>query len=612
MMTKNIDKTGVEVIQAFVKTLPELPGVYRMLTAAGDALYIGKAKSLRKRVHSYIQMDKLSVRMQRAIAMTAQMEFTTTHTEAEALLLEANLIKRLKPRYNILLRDDKSFPYILLTAHDFPQAVKHRGAKDTRGAYYGPFASGLAVNETIAIIQKAFMLRNCSDTVFAQRTRPCLQYHIKRCTAPCVGLVTKEQYAKQADMARDFLSGKSRKIQDYFAHEMEAASTRRDYESAALFRDRIQALTHVQSHQTVHIDKIGNVDIHAIHQEGGQSCVQVFIFRAGQNFGNRAYFPRHGQDDTPESILSAFIAQFYTSKPVPDEIIVNFDLDEADILSEALQTTLTSPKRGDKKELTVMATKNAREALERKRAMDATQAEILQRLANVFALDAPPSRIEVYDNSHISGTHALGVMIVAGPEGFQKTAYRKFNMDGRMAAPGDDVGMMKEMLTRRLQQLVRHDEGDATARPDLLLIDGGQAQLNATMQVMADLGISDIPVVAIAKGPKRNAGQERFFREGTEPTSLPPDDPVLYFLQRVRDEAHRFAITSHRTKRSRAIGQNPLDEVPGIGGKRKKALLVHFGSAKAVAEAGVSDLQKVEGVSRAMAEKIYRFFHDGK
>lgn len=589
------------MIEAFVKTLPGLPGVYRMLNSDGDILYVGKAKNLKKRVHSYTQPDKQVIRIQRMIAQTAHMEFTTTHTEAEALLLEANLIKKLKPRYNILLRDDKSFPYILITGdHDFPLVTKHRGARDKKGEYFGPFTSGSAVNETLAILQKAFQLRNCTDSVFAERTRPCLQYQIKRCTAPCVAKVSREDYAKQVDMARQFLSGKSREIQDYFAKEMQAASARTDFEAAALFRDRIRALTQIQSQQQ---QARFDGDIHAIYQHGGMSCVQVFFFRAGQNFGNRAYFPRHEKDETPEDILASFIMQFYVSRPAPKVVLINADLADKAVMAKALKTTLERPTRGGKKELIQMAVKNAEEALDRKRAIDASQSEIMEKLAEYFGLDSAPERIEVYDNSHISGAHAQGAMIVVGPEGFQKSAYRKFNMDTKT---GDDVAMMREMLTRRFKSR------DTTTAPipDLLLIDGGQGQLNAVLKVMADLGVSDIPVVAIAKGPERNAGRERFFIQGQPPLSLEPNDPVLYFLQRIRDEAHRFAITSHRAKRSRALTASPLDEVPGIGGKRKKAMLLHFGSAKAVAEAGLADLQKVDSISKAVALKVYNFFHD--
>ncbi len=613
-MNKERKQAGFEIIKAFVQTLPLLPGVYRMLNAAGDVLYVGKAKSLKKRVTNYTQPEKNPVRLQRMIAETATMEFTTTHTEAEALLLEANLIKQLKPRYNILLRDDKSFPYILITAdHAYPLVQKHRGAKDRKGEYFGPFASGLAVNETLEILHRAFLLRSCPDSVFALRSRPCLQYQIKRCTAPCVGKVNPAQYARQIDMARQFLNGKSRGIQEQFAAEMQKASARQDFESAAVYRDRIRALTQIQSHQNIYIEELSNTDVFALWQSGGQSCIQVFFFRNGQNFGNRAYFPRHEKEETPADILAAFIPQFYTNRPAPKEIIVSVAVTDAVLIAEALKiknnhtVKIVKPSRGQKAEIAAMAVKNAKEALARRRATETAQRDIFEHLATVFGLDEAPNRIEVYDNSHISGTHALGAMIVAGPEGLRKNAYRRFNMPDDIP-PGDDYAMMKLMLSRRFQSLLRNDAEQE--RPDLLLIDGGQGQLSAAQQALDELGLSDIPVAAIAKGPDRNAGRERFFRAGKPPFSLPPDDPALYYLQRIRDEAHRFAITAHRAKRSRSLSENPLDEVPGIGAKRRKSLLLHFGSAKAVAEAGVPDLQKVAGISKAAAEKIYRFFHD--
>jgi excinuclease ABC subunit C len=609
-MTEKPRKQGPETIAAFVRTLPGTPGVYRMLDAAGNLLYVGKAKSLKKRVSAYTQVDKHPLRLQRMIMQTAHMEFATTHTEVEALLLEANLIRKLKPRYNILLRDDKSFPYILITGdHDFPQVLKHRGAKARKGQYFGPFASAAAVNEALAVLHKAFMLRNCTDAVFTARTRPCLQYQIKRCTAPCVAKVTKEAYAEQVDMARQFLSGKSRGIQDIFTKEMLEASERMDFEAAAALRDRIRALTSVQAQLAKGPE---SADIHALYQQGGQSCVEVFFFRGGQNYGNRSYFPRHEKDDRPEDIMAAFLAQFYSGRPVPKEALVNVAPGGREVLESALGARISVPTRGDRKALMDMALKNAKESFERKRATDASQAELLEGVAARFGLEAPPERIEVYDNSHIAGTHALGAMIVAGPEGFQRNAYRKFNMDeqknGGVVTGADDFAMMRAMLTRRFRQLANDDDAP---RPDLVLIDGGQGQLGVAKQVMADFGVSAVPLVAIAKGPDRNAGRERFFMPGKAPFSLEPNDPVLYFLQRLRDEAHRFAITSHRAKRSRALSANPLDEVPGIGEKRKKALLLHFGSAKAVAEAGLADLQKVDTISKAVAEKIYNFFHDG-
>lgn len=607
-------KKGHETILDFVKTLPGSPGVYRMINAGGDLLYVGKAKNLKKRVIAYTQPQKQSVRIQRMIADTATMEFTTTHTEAEALLLEANLIKKLKPRYNILLRDDKSFPFVLVTGdHDFPQVTKHRGAKDRKGEYYGSYALGYAVNESLEVLQRAFQLRTCSDSIFSMRTRPCLQYQIKRCSAPCVGRVTKEQYKAQVDMARDFLSGKSRSIQDKFVAEMQKASDAMDFETAALFRDRVRMLTSMQQHQTIHIGGIDSADFHVLAQLNGQTCVQVFFFRGGHNFGNRSYFPRHEKEDTPGDILFAFLAQFYTNKQVPRDIIVSHALPDVMVMEEALKlkaehkVSVQTAARGAKKEIVEMAAKNAREALARRQAVEASQEQVFERLAEIFGLESPPDRIEVFDNSHISGTNAVGCMIVASPQGFVKNAYRKFNIKGPVA-PGDDYAMMKEVLTRRFQSLLKCDS-DAVW-PDLLLIDGGEGQLDATLQVLADLGVQNVPVVAIAKGPDRNAGRERFFMPGREPQSLPAGDPALYFLQRIRDEAHRFAITTHRAKRGKAAFQNPLDAIAGIGGKRKKALLLHFGSAKAVAEAGVADLQKVTGISKAVAERIYGFFHE--
>jgi excinuclease ABC subunit C len=612
--TKN--KKGVEVIGEFVKTLPHMPGVYRMLNAAGDPLYVGKAKHLKKRVTSYLQPNKHPMRLQRMIAETVSMEFITTHTEAEALLLEANLIKKMKPRYNILLRDDKSFPYILITDHAYPQVTKHRGGRDRKGEYFGPFASGFAVNETLAVLHKGFQLRSCTDSIFAMRTRPCLQYQIKRCTAPCVKRVTAEQYAEQVDLARQFLNGKSRAIQENFVAEMEKASEALDFETAASYRDRIHALNKIQSHQTINVEGIDSADFHVIYQEKGLSCVQVFFFRAGQNFGNRAYFPRHEKEETAGDILSAFIAQFYTNRPVPQEIIVNHEPHEKDILAEALKiradhkVTLYVPTRGVKREMVAMALKNAREALARRMAVETSQEQMFEKMVDLFKLPGTPERIEIYDNSHISGSNALGAMVVATAEGFQKNGYRKFNVKGDIQ-PGDDYAMMREMLTRRFHALLKSDEeGNYSQWPDLILIDGGQGQLNAACQVMAELGIADVPVASIAKGPDRTAGRERFFMPGREPFSLEPGDPVLYFLQRLRDEAHRFAITSHRARRVKAISATPLDDIPGIGGRRKKALLMHFGSAKAVAEAGVADLQKVAGISRTVAEKIYSFFHE--
>lgn len=609
---------GVDVIDAFVQTLPQMPGVYRMMNGKGDVLYVGKAKNLKKRVTAYTQPEKQSIRIQRMIFETMTMEFITTHTEAEALLLEANLIKTLKPRYNILLRDDKAFPYIRITDHDYPQVTKHRGSRGDDSEYFGPFASGLAVNETLAVLQRAFLLRNCTDHVFASRTRPCLQYQIKRCTAPCVHRVSHSQYAAQVDQARQFLKGKSRAIQDDFAAQMQQASEEMDYETAAFYRDRIRALTQIQAHQTIHVEGMNDADVHALFRdEDGTASIQVFFFRGGQNFGNRAYFPRHERDESDEDILAAFISQFYAGRPCPKDIVLSHALPrDRLVIEEALsmkaghKVALSVPARGPKKDVVTMAIKNAGEALARKRATAATQEALFEKMATLFDLKSVPERVEIYDNSHTSGTQALGAMVVATPEGFQKNSYRKFNIKGDIR-PGDDYAMMREVLSRRFQGMLREEAEDGSApRPDLLLIDGGEGQLNAVLAVMADLGVSDIPVVGIAKGPDRNAGRERFFMPGRDTFSLPPDDPVLHLLQRLRDEVHRFAITSHRARRSKALTQNPLDQVPGIGAKRKKALLLHFGSAKAVAAAGIADLQKVDGISRSAAERIYAFFHE--
>lgn len=601
---------GVAIIRDFVKTLPAKPGVYRMIDSRGDILYIGKAKNLKKRVANYTQPERQSIRIARMIAQTALMEFTTTHTEAEALLLEASLIKRLKPRYNILLRDDKSFPYILVTGdHDYPQVIKHRGAKTRKGDYFGPFASGLAVNHTLAILQRAFMLRNCPDAVFASRTRPCLQYQIKRCTAPCVGKVTRQDYARQVQTARDFLSGKSRAIQEHFAQEMQQASDAMEFEKAAFFRDRIKALTSVQAQQTVHIQGLESTDIHALHHTPLGSCVQVYFYRAGQNFGNRAYFPRHEQEADPSDILSAFIAQFYAGRPAPKEILASHMPVDADLIQTALKTKITVPQRGARRQLIDQALRSAAAALEQKTAAQAVSAKLFESLVDIFDLPAPPQRIEVYDNSHISGTHALGAMIVATPEGFAKNAYRKFNMRG--VVTGDDYAMMREMLGRRLAQALKTDPDRTRGQwPDLILIDGGQGQLSAACKVLEDIGVTDIPIAAIAKGKERNAGRERFFMPGRAVFTLPPENKIMHFLQRLRDEAHRFAITAHRARRSGALAQSPLDDIPGIGAKRKKALLLHFGSAKEVASAGRADLQKVQGISKAVAKTIYDYFHE--
>lgn len=622
--TNSLDR-GAALIRRLGNMLPETPGVYRMLDENGDALYVGKAKSLKKRVCTYANVNKLSVRLKRMVAETHDMMFVHTHTEVEALLLESNLIKKLKPRYNVLMRDDKSFPYIMITGdHDFPLLTKHRGAHKRKGNYYGPFASGAAVNRTIITLQKAFMLRNCSDNVFSGRKRPCLQYHIKRCTAPCVGYVSKEDYAEQIRQAMAFLSGKSSEVQEGFARAMQQASDAQDYETAAAFRDRIQALTAIQARQDINIKNMGDVDVLGLYKDGAKSCIQVFFFRGGQNFGNRAYFPRHTAEDEPAAIMSAFLAQFYENKPVPPEIIVSHDLEEKDLLEEAFGTRngaprrvrITRPQGGARKRLVDFVIRNARDALEREQLKLAGEKALLEKVAALFGMADIPERIEVYDNSHISGTNMTGAMIVAGPEGFRKNAYRKFNI--KRADASDDYGMMREVMARRFARLndagkKPEREDDFAAWPDLVLIDGGKGQLSAVMDVLEDMGIADrLTVVSIAKGPDRNAGREKFFMPGRDMFQLPENDPALHYLQRLRDEAHRFAIGAHRTRRAMAISSSPLDGIPGIGAKRKKALLHHFGSAEAVRQAGLRDLQQVPGISKSVAETIYGFFHDSR
>ncbi|HYD31721.1 MAG TPA: excinuclease ABC subunit UvrC [Azospirillaceae bacterium] len=607
---------GAEVIRAYLKTLPNTPGVYRMLNDVGEVLYVGKAKSLKKRVYNYTQVTKLPSRLQRMVSETVTMEFVTTHTEVEALLLESNLIKRLMPRYNVLLRDDKSFAHIMITRdHDYPQLTKHRGARDRSADYFGPFASAGAVNRTITALQRGFLLRNCPDTVFASRTRPCLQFQIKRCTAPCVERVSREEYASQVEQAKAFLSGKSRDIQDQLVKAMLAASDELDFETAARLRDRIRALTAIQAHQDINLDGIDDADVIASHQEGGTTCVQVFFFRGGGNYGNRSYFPSHDKNLDVAEVLAAFVAQFYENKLAPPLVLVSHDLAEHDLLQEALsvragrKVELATPKRGEKRRAVDHALTNAREALGRRLAESSTQAKLLEGVAAAFGLEAPPQRIEVYDNSHVQGAFAVGGMIVAGPEGFIKNAYRKFNIKSKEAA-GDDYAMMREVLTRRFARAIKEDpERDQGGWPDLVLIDGGEGQLKIAQDVFADLGIDDVALVAIAKGPDRNAGRERFFLPGRPPFGMEPKDPVLYFLQRLRDEAHRFAIGTHRARRTSAIGKSAIDEIPGIGPNRKKALLLHFGSARAVERAGLADLESVEGISRTVAKKIYDHFH---
>ncbi|MBS0275842.1 MAG: excinuclease ABC subunit UvrC [Proteobacteria bacterium] len=609
---------GPARIEAYLKTLPDAPGVYRMLNDKGDVLYVGKAKSLKKRVTSYARGAVHSDRLTRMIADTAEMIFVTTASEIEALLLESNLIKRLKPRYNVSYRDDKSFPNILLRRdHPFPQLLKHRGAKSTKGVYFGPFASAGAVTRTLNTLQRAFLLRSCSDSVFESRTRPCLLFQIKRCSAPCVGRVDEAGYAALVHEAEEFLNGKSRNVQDELARQMNTASDQLDFEAAARFRDRIKAMSHVQSQQGINPTTFAEADVIAAYQQGGETCIQVFFFRAGQNWGNRPYFPRHPRELSCAEVLESFVAQFYDERPAPKAIYLSEDIANRELIEEAFRlkaehaVEIAVPQRGEKREIVEMALTNAREQLARRMAENSAQRELLEGVAETFGMENPPRRIEIYDNSHIQGTNALGGMVVAGPDGFEKGEYRKFNIKSQDLTPGDDYGMMREVLTRRFSRLVKEaGEDEAKAKwPDLALIDGGPGQLSVARAVLEDLGVEDVLLVGISKGPDRDAGREHFYMAGREPFRLDPKSPVLYYLQRLRDEAHRFAIGSHRKKRSKAIGANPLDEIAGVGAGRKRALLQHFGSAKAVSAASLADLESVNGVSKTLAKKVYDFFH---
>ena len=610
---------GAAAIEQALLTMPPGPGVYRMLDAKGDALYVGKARSLKKRVTSYTQLGRLDERLRRMVNETVSMEVITTHTEAEALLLEANLIKRLKPRFNIVLRDDKSYPWLMLTEdHPFPQIAKHRGARLRKGSYWGPFASAWAVNQTVTAMQRVFLLRSCADTVFANRTRPCLLYQIRRCSAPCVGRISDADYTRLVGQAKAFLAGKSATVQRELAAEMEQAAGSLEFELAAAVRDRIRALTFVQGSDVVNPASLQDADVIAAWQTAGQTCVQVFFVRGGRNNGNRAFFPTHAKADDASTVLAAFIAQFYDDKPPPQCILVNHALPEQELVAEALslkaerKVEIVVPRRGEKHDVVLHAEVNAREALERKLAESAGQAKLLDGVAQLFSLPASPERIEVYDNSHIMGTNPYGVMIVAGAEGFRKSAYRKFAIRGAIT-PGDDFAMMREVLQRRFTRALKEQQEGAPQSewPDLLLIDGGAGQLSAARDILADLGVQDVKLVAIAKGPDRDAGREWFYTDGTEPFQLPPRDPVLYFMQRLRDEAHRFAITTHRAGRSKNIRQSELDEVPGIGAARKRALLNHFGSARGVKMAGLADLEAAPGISHETARRVYAHFHPG-
>lgn len=621
--------SGQDIINAFVKRLPNNPGVYRMFNSDGDVLYVGKARNLKKRVSNYARGIAHSNRIVRMIRETAMMEFVVTRTETEALLLEANLIKRLRPRFNVLMRDDKSFPYILLTGdHRAPGIFKHRGARSRKGEYFGPFASAGAVGRTINALQRAFLLRTCTDSVFETRTRPCLLYQIKRCSGPCTHEISDADYAELVSEAKAFLSGKSQSVKDHLAAAMQAASADLDFEHAAVYRDRLAALSHVQSHQGINPQTVEEADVFAIHQEGGMTCIQVFFFRTGQNWGNRAYFPKADSSLGAAEVLGAFLSQFYDDKPCPRLVLLSETVEEQSLIAEALSTRaghkvqVNVPQRGEKKDLVDHALTNAREALGRRLAETSSQARLLQGMAETFGLSQPPRRIEVYDNSHIMGTNAVGGMIVAGPEGFVKNQYRKFNIRSTDITPGDDFGMMREVIERRFSRLVKEhgtpeEPADAEATdtfpawPDVILIDGGQGQVGVVRQILGELGISHlVNAIGIAKGVDREAGRERFFVEGKQPFTLPPRDPVLYFIQRLRDEAHRFAIGTHRARRKKEMVKNPLDEIAGIGPSRKRALLHHFGTAKAVSRAAVADLMQIEGISEAMAKTIHDHFRD--
>jgi excinuclease ABC subunit C len=609
--------TGQAVIQAYLKTLDGSPGVYRMLNAQAEVLYVGKARNLKARVSNYARGHGHSARIARMIFETASMMFLTTRTEVEALLLEQNLIKQLKPRYNVLMRDDKSFPNILISkTHAYPQLKKHRGKKSEKGAYFGPFASAGAVNRTLNQLQKVFLLRNCTDAMFESRTRPCLQYQIKRCAAPCVGKVSTDAYGQLVADAERFLQGKTTTVQANLAAEMGRASEEMAFERAAALRDRIRALTQVQQSQGINPQGVAEADVVALHLEGGQACVQVFFIRANQSWGNRDFYPRTGAGAEEAEILTAFLTQFYDDKEPPRLILLSHAVEDEDLVVQALsdragrRVELAVPQRGEKAELVENATRNARESLARKMAESSTQNKLLAGLAEAFDMDAPPQRIEIYDNAHIQGSDAVGGMVVAGPEGFVKSQYRKFNIKSAAGANSDDFGMMKEVLTRRFERLIKEDPGRTTEIwPDLLLIDGGAGQVSAVGEILAELGIDDVPFIGVAKGIDRDAGKEEFHRPGERPFALQRNDPVLYFVQRLRDEAHRWANGAHVAKRAKAVGVTPLDDIPGVGATRKRALLAHFGSAKAVSRAGLSDLTAVAGISESMAQTIYDYFN---
>jgi len=612
----DLDK-GVAAIREVLKTLPRNPGVYRMQDARGDVLYVGKARALRNRVTNYTQVAKLPKRLQRMVSQTRSMTIVTTRTEAEALLLEAQLIKRFRPPYNVLLRDDKSFPFILLREdHAFPRVQKHRGARRIKGQYYGPFASAGSVTRTLNALQKLFLLRSCSDSYFENRSRPCLLFQIKRCSAPCVGRIGAEDYEELVDDAKAFLAGKSTGVQARLSKQMAEAAERHDYELAAVYRDRLRALTYIQGSQTVHAEGLGDADVFALACKGGTMSIQGFFIRGGQNWGHRAFFPAHTNDVPEAEVLSSFLIQFYEDMPPPRRILVDRDVADLEVLQDALseraghKVIIERPQRGARRKLLEQAARNAEEALDRRLAEATTQGKILRELADMFELAEVPKRIEVYDNSHIMGTNATGAMVVAGPEGFRKNSYRKFNIKSAVT-PGDDFGMMREVLQRRFARLEKDDPDRSSGEwPDLLLIDGGKGQLSAVCEVMEDAGVHDVPVVGVAKGPHHGReGREVFHLPGGREITLPPNSPVLFYVQRLRDEAHRFAIGTHRAKRAKSLTTSTLDEVPGIGPNRKRALLMHFGTARAVKGAALEDLEKAPGISKGTARQLYDYFH---
>ena len=608
---------GVASIREVLKTLPVRPGVYRMQDARGDVLYVGKARALKNRVTNYTQVGRLPRRLQRMVAQTRSMTIVTTRTEAEALLLEAQLIKRFRPPYNVLLRDDKSFPFILLREdHAFPRVQKHRGARRAKGQYFGPFASAGSVTRTLNALQKLFLLRSCSDSYFENRSRPCLLYQIKRCSAPCVGRISEHDYAELVDDAKAFLAGKSTGVQARLSKQMAEAAEKQDYELAAVYRDRLRALTYIQGSQTVHAEGLGDADVFALACKAGSMSIQGFFIRGGQNWGHRAFFPAHTSDVPESEVLSSFLIQFYEDMPPPRRILVDRELADRELLEEALseragrRVAIEIPKRGDRRKLMEQARRNAEEALDRRLAETTTQGKILRELADTFELADVQKRIEVYDNSHILGTNATGAMVVAGPEGFRKNSYRKFNIKRPETQPGDDFAMMREVLERRFARLEKEDPDRQSGEwPDLLLIDGGKGQLSSVCEVMEDMGVHDVPVVSVAKGPDRNAGRETFHLPGGRELTLPPNSALLFYLQRLRDEAHRFAIGTHRAKRAKSLTTSTLDDVPGIGPSRKRALLMHFGTARAVKGAALEDLERAPGISRTMARQLYDYFH---